>query len=71
MPAAYVLCTEDRVVNPTWSRRVARTRLGVDAIELPGGHSPMIVDPDLIADMLDQMAAGLEQLRAGGGPPAR
>lgn len=62
-PAAYVLCTEDRVVAPGWSRRVARSRLGVDPIELPGGHAPMLVDPDLIADLLDQMAAGLAQIR--------
>ncbi|MEA2972698.1 MAG: hypothetical protein QOG82_1156, partial [Actinomycetota bacterium] len=61
-PAAYVLCTDDRCVSPGWSRRVARSRLGVDPIELPGGHSPMLVDPDLIADMLDPMAAGLAQL---------
>ena len=62
-PAAYVLCAGDRVVNPEWSRRVARSRLGVAPIDLPGGHAPMLVDPDLMADMLDQMAAGLAQLR--------
>jgi len=61
-PAAYVLCSDDRVVNPAWSRRVARTRLGVDPIELPGGHAPMLLDPDLVADLLDQMAAGLAQI---------
>ncbi len=66
-PAAYVLCSDDRSVNPGWSRRVARSRLGVDPIDLPGGHSPMLVDPDLMADLLDQMAAGLAQLRPG--PP--
>ncbi len=62
-PAAYVLCTDDRSIAPGWSRRMARSRLGVDPIELPGGHSPMIVDPALVADLFDQMAAGLAQLR--------
>ena len=62
-PAAYVLCTDDRSIAPGWSRRVARSRLGVDAIELPGGHSPMLADPLVMADLLDQMAAGLAQLR--------
>ena len=62
-PAAYVLCTGDRSIAPGWSRRMAKSRLGVDAIELPGGHSPMIVDPSLLADLFDQMAAGLAQLR--------
>jgi pimeloyl-ACP methyl ester carboxylesterase len=66
-PAAYVLCADDRVISPAWSRRVARSRLGVAPIDLPGGHAPMLVDPDLMADLLDQMAAGLGQLRSG--PP--
>jgi len=66
-PAAYVLCTADRSIAPGWSRRMARSRLGVDAIELPGGHSPMLVDAPLVADLFDQMAAGLAQLRQ---PPA-
>jgi hypothetical protein len=61
-PAAYVLCLDDRSVNPAWSRRTARSRLGVDPIELPGGHAPMIVDPDLLADLFDQMAAGLARI---------
>jgi pimeloyl-ACP methyl ester carboxylesterase len=67
-PAAYVLCSDDRMIAPGWSRRMAKSRLGVDPIELPGGHSPMIVDPALVADLLDQMAAGLAQLRQQ--PPA-
>ncbi len=62
-PAAYVLCVDDRSVDPAWSRRVAKSRLGVDPIELPGGHAPMLVDADLMADLLDQMAAGLAQIR--------
>ena len=65
--AAYVLCADDRMISPGWSRRVARSRLGVAPIDLPGGHAPMLVDPDLMADLLDQMAAGLAQLRPG--PP--
>jgi len=67
-PAAYVLCADDRLIAPGWSRRMAKSRLGVDPIELPGGHSPMIVDPPLVADLFDQMAAGLAQLRQQ--PPA-
>jgi pimeloyl-ACP methyl ester carboxylesterase len=32
-----IVCAEDRVVNPAWSKRVARGRLGVEPVELPGG----------------------------------
>jgi pimeloyl-ACP methyl ester carboxylesterase len=48
----YVLCREDRVVSPDWSRRVAPERLGVDPIELPGSHSPMASRPRELADVL-------------------
>ena len=47
-----IICAEDRVVNPAWSDRVARTRLGVEPIQLPGGHSPFYSRPDELADVL-------------------
>ncbi|MBD2207503.1 alpha/beta hydrolase [Calothrix sp. FACHB-1219] len=36
----YILCTDDKIISPVWSRYAAPKRLGVDAIELPGGHCP-------------------------------
>jgi pimeloyl-ACP methyl ester carboxylesterase len=56
--AAYVICTEDPVVSPEWSRRVARDRLGVEPLELPGGHSPMLSRPHQLAELLDGLVAG-------------
>jgi pimeloyl-ACP methyl ester carboxylesterase len=50
--ASYVLAREDRVVNPRWSTRAARERLGVQPIELPGGHSPFLARPAALADVL-------------------
>lgn len=47
-----VVCRDDRVVSPNWSRRVARVRLGIDCIELPGGHAPMISRPKDLAKIL-------------------
>jgi hypothetical protein len=47
-----IVCAEDRVVNPTWSRRIARDRLGVEPIDLPGGHSPFLARPAALADVL-------------------
>jgi hypothetical protein len=52
VPSLYVLCTEDRAVDPAWSRAAARERLGVEAVELPGGHSPMISRPARLADVI-------------------
>lgn len=47
-----ITCTEDRVVNPSWSNRIARERLGVEPVELPGGHSPFLAQPVALADVL-------------------
>lgn len=47
-----VTCTDDQLVNPHWSNRVARDRLGVEPIELPGGHSPFVSRPAELAELL-------------------
>jgi pimeloyl-ACP methyl ester carboxylesterase len=56
IPATYILMTEDRSVNPEWSRSVVRGRLDADLIELPGGHSPFYGHPDLLTATLDDIA---------------
>jgi pimeloyl-ACP methyl ester carboxylesterase len=56
-PRTYVVCDEDRLVNPDRARRVARKRLDADLVELPGGHSPFLSRPRELAAVLDQAAA--------------
>jgi pimeloyl-ACP methyl ester carboxylesterase len=53
VPSAYVVCAEDRIVAPPWSRRAAAQRLGVDPVELPGDHSPYLSRPDALAAALE------------------
>ena len=53
---ASVVCGDDRVVNPEWSRRIARERLGIEPTEIPGGHSPMLARP---AALTAALTAGL------------
>ncbi|WP_353239562.1 alpha/beta hydrolase [Limnohabitans sp.] len=48
----YIVCTDDRIISPAWSRYAARKRLGVDAIELPGGHCPHLSRPEHLASVL-------------------
>jgi hypothetical protein len=48
----YIVCADDRIISPTWSRYAARKRLGVDAIELPGGHCPYLSRPAHLASVL-------------------
>jgi len=50
--SAYVLCRDDRTVRPEWSRRAARECLGVEAIEIPGGHCPHVARPSELASLL-------------------
>ena len=52
-PTAYIMCTDDRAVSRADSARAARERLQVEAIEMPGGHSPSLSRPrELAAQML-------------------
>jgi hypothetical protein len=66
VPSTYVLCTEDRCVDPAWSRRAAREWLQTAAIELPGSHSPFLAQPTKLASTLDQVACqGGTQTKCG------
>ncbi len=56
VPVASVHCRDDRAVNPSWSRWKARYHLGIDSVELPGGHSPMLSRPALLAETLASTA---------------
>jgi pimeloyl-ACP methyl ester carboxylesterase len=47
-----ITCRGDRVVNPEWSDRTARERLGVEPVRLDVGHMPMFADPAALADVL-------------------
>ena len=56
-PTSYILMREDRMIRPEWSRMAARSRLGVEPIELPGGHSPMLARPEQLAVRLIELDA--------------
>ncbi|MCI2417861.1 alpha/beta hydrolase [Saccharopolyspora sp. K220] len=52
MPSTFVLPRHDRTLRPDWMRRVARERLGIEAIEIDGGHFPHVSRPEQLADIL-------------------
>ena len=56
VPATYIVCAEDRTVTPAWQRKAAREWLGVEPIEIPGGHCPNVSRPETLADVLEQVA---------------
>lgn len=57
VPSHYIVCTEDRTILPEWSRRAARELLGVEPLELPGGHCPHVSRPQQLAEVLATLAA--------------
>jgi len=52
VPTTYVVCSEDQILRPEWSRQTARERLGADLIELPGDHSPFYSRTEVLAEVL-------------------
>jgi pimeloyl-ACP methyl ester carboxylesterase len=52
IPSTYILALEDRTIRPAWQRRMARERLGVEPIEIPGGHCPNVSRPRQLAEIL-------------------
>ena len=47
-----IVCAEDELLRPEWSRRIAREVLQVEPAELPGGHFPMLSIPSRLAEAL-------------------
>jgi len=54
IPSTYVICTEDRAINPEFQRALA-TRT-TTSVEWPTSHSPFFSRPDLVADLLIGLA---------------
>jgi pimeloyl-ACP methyl ester carboxylesterase len=52
VPSTYVVCADDHALRPRWQRETARTRLGVEPLELPGSHCPFLARPEELADVL-------------------
>jgi hypothetical protein len=53
--STYVVCEEDRIMTPEWSRRIAHEWLNADIIEMPGSHSPFFSRPKALAQLLSRL----------------
>jgi pimeloyl-ACP methyl ester carboxylesterase len=54
VPVSVIVGADDRGTD--YTKRVVAPRLGVEPIELPGGHSPFLARPDVLAAVLHQLA---------------
>ena len=47
-----IFAAADAAINPLWARTAAPERLGCEAVELPGDHSPFLARPAELAEAL-------------------
>jgi pimeloyl-ACP methyl ester carboxylesterase len=63
IPSTYVVCTDDRTIAPESQRMMAANADAV--VEWDTSHSPMLSRPDLVADLLAELAAAAEPKTEG------
>ena len=56
VPTALIYAADDEFFEPAFERFMAREFLGIDAIQIPGGHFAMAEDPEGLAELLDGLA---------------
>lgn len=61
-----IVCRDDRVIAPAWSRQASTHRLGAPALMLQGGHSPFLSRPVELADLLQGGGDRIEHQRSDG-----
>lgn len=52
VPTAVLVGREDRLFPPSFQARVARERLGLDVIPVPGGHLAALSQPEAVAEAI-------------------
>jgi hypothetical protein len=57
VPSTYIVCTEDKAIQPSAQHAWAENATSV--IERPWDHSPGVSHPDEVADLLAEIAGGL------------
>lgn len=61
VPVRYVLCRNDRLFPPGWTRRVVHERLGIAPVEIDSGHCPALSRPVELTDILESLRTGLAE----------
>ncbi len=64
VPMHAIVGSDDHIVLKAPHKEMIRRRIGVEPVELPGGHCPFIARPRVLAERMDEM------VRGGRGHPA-
>jgi pimeloyl-ACP methyl ester carboxylesterase len=59
IPSTYVLCTDDRAINPAFQRAMAART--TEIVEWPTSHSPFLSRPDLVVALLVDLANSVDR----------
>lgn len=54
VPTTYLICRDDRFFPAGWMTEVVRVRLGIEPIEVPGGHCPYLSEPVALAAAIER-----------------
>src|SRR5690606_39096471 len=49
VPTCFVLCRDDRFFPASWMRALVEERLGIEPVEIPGGHCAYLSQPRAVA----------------------
>jgi pimeloyl-ACP methyl ester carboxylesterase len=49
VPTSFLLCMDDRFFPPDWMREIVRDRLGIEPVEVAGGHCAFLSRPKALA----------------------
>jgi pimeloyl-ACP methyl ester carboxylesterase len=60
----YVVCTQDRAIQPPLQRRMITENACADVVELDTDHTPQLSMPNELAEALDRFATHLSRNRA-------
>ncbi|MCU1358900.1 MAG: hydrolase, alpha/beta fold family protein [Ilumatobacteraceae bacterium] len=54
VPTEFIVCRDDRFFPADWLRALVRQRLGIEPLEIPGGHCAFLSQPAALAAALVQ-----------------
>lgn len=54
VPTTFVLCRDDRFFPAAWMRRLVHERLGIEPVEIPGGHCAFLSRPAELAAAIER-----------------
>lgn len=61
VPTRAILCLEDRFFPASFMKRQVRMRLGIEPVEIAGGHYAALSNPDAVAAALNDFAQEIER----------